>query len=100
MYLNLKGNNIYKNNKDKEIIRQFISKDIILGLIVDNSFLTPLNSDLDSFEKYKDYNFNNNKNDEQKIQRDEDKKIEENKKDNEKEIKENFENIIITIYRK
>ena len=92
MYLKLKGNNIYENIKDKEIIRQFISKDIILGLIVDNVFLTPLNSDLDSFEKYKDYNFNNNKNEEQKIKKDEDKKTEEKKIEKEKEIKENFEN--------
>ena len=82
MYLKLKGNNVYENNKDKEIIRQFISKEIILGLIIDNVFLTPLNSDLDFFEKFKDDSY---KNEEYKIYKDEDKKIEEN----ENEIKDN-----------
>ena len=82
MYLKLKGNNVYENNKDKEIIRQFISKEIILGLIIDNVFLTPLNSDLDFFEKFKDDSY---KNDEYKIYKDEDKKNEEN----ENEIKDN-----------
>ena len=93
MYLKLKGNNIYENNKEKEIIKQFISKDIILGLIIDNVFLTPLNSDLDFFEKFKDDNFNY-KNDEYKIYKDEDKKIEENETtENQNEIKNNFENL-------
>ena len=92
MYLKIKGNNIYDNNKDKEIIRQFISKDIILGLIIDNVFLTPLNSDLD-FEKYKEDNFNSYKNDESKIYKVEDKKMEENEIiENDNEIKDNIDN--------
>ena len=46
LYLKLKGINNYDTN-EKEEIRQFISNEIILGIIIDNVFLTPLNSGLD-----------------------------------------------------
>ena len=46
------------NNKNKEIeeIKNFISNEIIKGLIIDRIFLIPLNNCLDFFEKYKEEN--------------------------------------------
>ena len=59
-------NNINNDiNKVKEIdeIRNFISKEIILGLVIDRIFLIPLNNCLDFYEKYneKEEDTNNNK---------------------------------------
>jgi DNA polymerase sigma len=46
------------SNKNKEIeeIKNFISNEIIKGLIIDRIFLIPLNNCLDFFEKYKEEN--------------------------------------------
>ena len=54
LYLKLKGNYLF-GNKEKEEIRNFISNEIILGIIIDNVFLTPLNSGLDFYEEIKKY---------------------------------------------
>ena len=50
LYLKLKGNYFF-GNKEKDEIKQFISKEIILGIIIDNVFLTPLNSGLDFYKE-------------------------------------------------
>ena len=85
LYLKIKGQN---NNDDseKEKIKQFISKEIILGIIIDNVFLTPLNSGLDFYEDYKD---EDDKNDDIDIYKNNENKIYE--KEEEYEIKEKEE---------
>ena len=47
------NNNIINQTKEKEEIKNFISKEIILGLLIDRIFLIPLNNCLDFYEKYK-----------------------------------------------
>ena len=63
----LKANTEQRMMYIKEKMKQFISKEIILGIILDNVFLTPLNSGLDVYEELKNDNIiNNNKNEEKK----------------------------------
>ena len=115
LYLKSKelNNNININNinidinkeKENEDIKNFISKEIILGLVIDRIFLIPLNNCLDFYEKYNekeeeiknnnDKNNNNNIN-QININEKEDKKnndinkedniIKDEKKEKEKEI--------------
>ena len=46
------NNNIINHNKEIEEITRFISKEIILGLLIERIFLIPLNNCLDFYEKY------------------------------------------------
>ena len=77
------------NNKNKEIeeIKNFISNEIIKGLIIDRIFLIPLNNCLDFFEKYKEVNIIIEKNEikeEEKIVGEENKiEVEQAQKENE-----------------
>ena len=66
IYLKLKGFNKY-DNSEKEEIRQFIYNEILLGIIIDNVFLTPLNSGLDFNVEIKNEDINMFHNDENKI---------------------------------
>ena len=75
LYLKSKENNDIINNikndinKNKEIddIKNFIAKDIILGLVIDRIFLIPLNNCLDFYEKYKKDEINNTINEKEDI---------------------------------
>ena len=80
LYLKYKGKYNYENN-EKEEIEQFISKTIILGIIIDNVFLTPLNSGLDFYEEYNNINIDKNKDnlEEEKEKEEKDKKEKEKK---------------------
>ena len=77
------------SNKNKEIeeIKNFISNEIIKGLIIDRIFLIPLNNCLDFFEKYKEENIIIEKNEikeEEKIVGEENKiEVEQAQKENE-----------------
>ena len=77
------------SNKNKEIeeIKNFISNEIIKGLIIDRIFLIPLNNCLDFFEKYKEVNIIIEKNEikeEEKIVGEENKiEVEQAQKENE-----------------
>ena len=51
-----KNEKISNKNKEIEEIKNFISNEIIKGLIIDRIFLIPLNNCLDFFEKYKEEN--------------------------------------------
>ena len=56
LFLKLKGNLNNNGLSEEKIIKDYIYNDIILGVIIDNVFLTPLNSGLDfSEELKKDY---------------------------------------------
>ena len=74
----LKANTEQRMMYIKEKMKQYISKEIILGIILDNVFLTPLNSGLDVYENLKNDNINNenNKNNKKKIDKNEEIKIE------------------------
>ena len=93
----LKANTEQKRLYIKEEIKQFISKEIILGIIIDNVFLTPLNSGLDFYdEEYKENNDNdidnNNNNNENKIfekEKEEEKQKEIQKEEKQKENEKN-----------
>ena len=95
----LKANTEQKRLYIKEEIKRFISKEIILGIIVDNVFLTPLNSGLDYYEENKNNENNENKiyEKEKEINEKEEKSkinIDNNNKDNKKdEEKENINSI-------
>ena len=56
LFLKLKGNSINNNidSDEKEIIRDYIYNEFILGIIIDNVFLTPLNSGLDFSKELND----------------------------------------------
>ena len=56
LYDKIKKQNYNQINHTKEMdeIKQFISKEIILGLLIDRIFLIPLNNCLDFYEKYKE----------------------------------------------
>ena len=75
----LKANTEQKRLYIKEEMKQFISKEIILGTIIDNVFLTPLNSGLDFYDE--EYNENNHENKENKKY--EKEKVEEKQKQKE-----------------
>ena len=109
LYQKLKGINVADIN-EKANIKQFIANEIILGIIIDNVFLTPLNSGLDFYKELKDdiyiNKFNDNKieKEEEKISEKEDKKeiileneneqsnkLNNNKMEEEKEVKEEKE---------
>ena len=85
------------NNKNKEIeeIKNFISNEIIKGLIIDRIFLIPLNNCLDFFEKYKEENIIIEKNEikeEEKIVSGENKiEVEQAQKENE-DVNDKIEN--------
>ena len=85
------------NNKNKEIeeIKNFISNEIIKGLIIDRIFLIPLNNCLDFFEKYKEENIIIEKNEikeEEKIVGEENKiEVEQAQKENE-DVNDKIEN--------
>ncbi len=85
------------NNKNKEIeeIKNFISNEIIKGLIIDRIFLIPLNNCLDFFEKYKEENIIIEKNEikeEEKIVSEENKiEVEQAQKENE-DVNDKIEN--------
>ena len=85
------------SNKNKEIeeIKNFISNEIIKGLIIDRIFLIPLNNCLDFFEKYKEVNIIIEKNEikeEEKIVGEENKiEVEQAQKENE-DVNDKIEN--------
>ena len=85
------------SNKNKEIeeIKNFISNEIIKGLIIDRIFLIPLNNCLDFFEKYKEENIIIEKNEikeEEKIVSGENKiEVEQAQKENE-DVNDKLEN--------
>ena len=85
------------SNKNKEIeeIKNFISNEIIKGLIIDRIFLIPLNNCLDFFEKYKEENIIIEKNEikeEEKIVGEENKiEVEQAQKENE-DVNDKIEN--------
>ena len=85
------------SNKNKEIeeIKNFISNEIIKGLIIDRIFLIPLNNCLDFFEKYKEENIIIEKNEikeEEKIVSGENKiEVEQAQKENE-DVNDKIEN--------
>ena len=85
------------NNKNKEIeeIKNFISNEIIKGLIIDRIFLIPLNNCLDFFEKYKEENIIIEKNEikeEEKIVSGENRiEVEQSQKENE-DVNDKIEN--------
>ena len=85
------------SNKNKEIeeIKNFISNEIIKGLIIDRIFLIPLNNCLDFFEKYKEENIIIEKNEikeEEKIVSEENKiEVEQAQKENE-DVNDKIEN--------
>ena len=62
LFLKLKGNSINNNIgiTEKEIIKDYIYNEFILGIIIDNVFLTPLNSGLDFSKELKEDYFNFN----------------------------------------
>ena len=72
--------NINKYNKETEEIKNFISNDIIKGLLIERIFLTPLNTCLDFYEQFKEEEKITEKNE---ILNEEEKK--EEKKEEEKE---------------
>ena len=96
LFLKLKGN--LNNNvlSEEQIIKDYIYNDIILGVIIDNVFLTPLNSGLDfSDELKKDYSNTIIKDDENiinGIMQKEEKQINEEKEDSIKKENENISN--------
>ena len=74
--INISNNVIDPKEKEKEIqeIKQFISKEIILELIIDKVFLIPLNNCLDFYEKFNNenninYNKKEKENDDEKEQK-------------------------------
>ena len=81
LYEELKGKINNSNNivdpkeKEKEIqeIKQFISKEIILELIIDKVFLIPLNNCLDFYEKFNNENNINYNKKEKEIENNDDK---------------------------
>ena len=88
LYLKYKGKYNYENN-EKEEIEQFISKTIILGIIIDNVFLTPLNSGLDFYEEYNNINVDKNKDNLEEEKEEKDKKEKEKKEEEKIEEKGN-----------
>ena len=83
--------NINKYNKEIEEIKNFISNDIIKGLLIERIFLTPLNTCLDFYEQFKEEEEktkekNEIKNEEEKEEEKKEKEKEDNKINNE-EIK-------------
>ena len=93
--------NIINHHKEMEEIKNFISKEIILGLLIDRIFLIPLNNCLDFYEKYKEDEVISDKNEikqeeEKKEMNNEDNKINFDIKEEtkEKEEKEKIENEI------
>ena len=91
LFLKLKGNsskNIINNLElnEKEIIKDYIYNEFILGIIIDNVFLTPLNSGLDFSkelnENYFKYNIKNEHNVKEEIKQNDEKIINEDKKEN------------------
>ena len=75
--INISNNIVDPKEKEKEIleIKHFISKEIILELIIDKVFLIPLNNCLDFYEKFNNenninYKKNEKENDEEKEQKD------------------------------
>ena len=50
------NDNIINHKKEIEEITNFISKEIILGLLIDRTFLIPLNNCLDFYEKFQEDN--------------------------------------------
>ena len=63
-----------EKEKELEEIRQFISKEIILELIIDKLFLIPLNNCLDFYEKFNNENNANYKKEEKKEKENADEK--------------------------
>ena len=96
LYLKLKGINGFDTN-EKDEIRQFIYNEIILGIVVDNVFLTPLNSGLEfNIITNEDININQKieKKNENIHKKDEEIKKKENKTNQIEEEKESQKNII------
>ena len=86
----LKANTEQKRLYMKEEIKRFISKEIILGIIIDNVFLTPLNTDF--YEEYKSNENDENKKNEENENENENQKEKENIKQNEKKNILNIDN--------
>ena len=93
--------NMINHTKEMEEIKNFISKEIILGLLIDRIFLIPLNNCLDFYEKYKENEIviekNEIKKEEEKIKKEEDEvniniNIKEENKEKEKEKEKNNDN--------